>query len=215
MIYGAGGYGREVLDIFNASRVHGYDCAVFVDDGDLSPGTLINGAPFLGGWEAMLQLDPATTSVGIGVGNPKYRAILASKIRAAGYSLATLIDPMATVRPSAEIGEGVIIGAGAFVSCNARIDGNVLLNLSCLIGHDAVVGAHAVISPFAVLLGGAKVGVGSELGGSCQIFPRTNVGDWARVAMSAAVFKDVPANTTVSGNPARVVSQREAGWQLE
>lgn len=213
VIYGAGGFGREVLDIYQATGGAGHDAVAFVDDGDLAPGSRINGAELLGGWDALLKCDPASTQVCIGIGNPKYRARLAARLHAAGFRLATLIDPSAIVRPTAVLGAGTIVGARAFVSCNSKVGENVLLNVACLVGHDALVGPHTVVSPGVSILGGVKIGEGNDLGTGSQIFPRLELGPWAKVAMGTSVFKDVPANATVCGNPARVVQSRGEGWQ--
>ncbi|WP_409290873.1 sugar O-acetyltransferase [Peribacillus sp. SCS-37] len=56
---------------------------------------------------------------------------------------------------------------------------------------------------------GRPVTIGSNvwLGGGCIINPGITIGDNAVVASGAVVTKDVPPNTVVGGNPARILKQ--------
>lgn len=53
----------------------------------------------------------------------------------------------------------------------------------------------------------AAIGDNVYIGPGCSIFENVTIADNARIGARSVVVKDVPANTTVAGNPARVVSQ--------
>jgi maltose O-acetyltransferase len=53
-----------------------------------------------------------------------------------------------------------------------------------------------------------RLGVNAWAGAGCTVLPRLNIGDDSIVGAGAVVFKNVPCNVTVLGNPARVVKQR-------
>ncbi len=56
---------------------------------------------------------------------------------------------------------------------------------------------------------GAPVTIGHNvwLGGRCIILPGVTIGDNVTVAAGAVVTKNVPANTVVAGNPAKVIRE--------
>jgi serine acetyltransferase len=45
-----------------------------------------------------------------------------------------------------------------------------------------------------------------------MIVPGVTIGDGAIVAMGSVVTKDVPDGAIVGGNPAKIISQRDAEW---
>nr|WP_285849381.1 DapH/DapD/GlmU-related protein [Niallia taxi] len=54
---------------------------------------------------------------------------------------------------------------------------------------------------------GIPITVGNDvwIGGSCVILAGITIGDNSIVAAGSVVTKDVPANTVVAGNPAKVI----------
>jgi len=56
---------------------------------------------------------------------------------------------------------------------------------------------------------GIPITIGNNvwIGGSCVILPGVNIGDNSIVAAGSVVTKDVPANTIVAGNPAKIIKQ--------
>lgn len=124
----------------------------------------------------------------------------------------------------------------AFVSVDAglwaptSIGARTWLMKHAHVGHDVVVGADCELSPGVVVGGHAVIGNKVRIGIGALIRPFVNIGDGARVGMGAVVVKDVPANSLVYGNPARVRPwkgnagpdygsdpdpRRAAGWSRE
>ena len=56
---------------------------------------------------------------------------------------------------------------------------------------------------------GGPIHIGNDvwLGGSCVVLAGVTIGDGAVVAAGSVVTRDVPPNTVVAGNPARVLRQ--------
>ena len=101
------------------------------------------------------------------------------------------------IHPAARIGRGIMIDHATGV----------------VIGETAVVGNDASIL-HGVTLGGSgkasgdrhpKIGRGVMIGAGAKILGNIHVGDCARVASGSVVLKDVPANRTVAGVPAKIV----------
>lgn len=202
-IYGAGGGGQDIQDIFETDPRWAGREIVFLDDGKPS-GTVVNGRKIVGGLEALRRYAVDEIDVVIGVGLPQSRRRIADSVTASGYRFASICCATALVRANAEIGTGVIVSPLAFVNRNTVIGDHVLINVGAIIGHDVAIGAWSVVSPGVMLLGGVKVGAEVELGSGAVVLPGLTIGARAKIAMGATVFRDVAPGETVGGNPARV-----------
>ena len=70
-----------------------------------------------------------------------------------------------------------------------------------------MIGDFSHIAPGAVLCGNVKVGRKSFIGAGAVIRQGIIIGDNVMVGAGAVVIRDVPDNTTVVGNPQRVLSE--------
>ncbi|MBK03904.1 MAG: hypothetical protein CL932_10845 [Deltaproteobacteria bacterium] len=203
-IFGAGGFGKEVLDIVRAGYQDTYKHVAFLDDG-VENGTTIVNTKVEGGMDTARALSPETCEFVIALGSPALRKRLTHMIADMGHSFATLIDPTAIIQPSATIGEGTIVLPRVVVSSAAHIGQHCLLNIGAIVGHDVKMDDFVVVSPAAVLLGNTYFAEGVEVGSSATLYPGIKVGAWAKIAMCSAVYKDVPEEATVAGTPARIM----------
>ena len=204
LIIGAGGLGKEVVDILQSSPQGAeYDLA-FVDD-VIPPNTIVHGVRVLGNSSILCEVSPESTDICVAVGSPSIRRTLIEKIEGYGLSFATVIDPSALIRSSAVLGTGVIISAFAFVSCNTVVGSHAVINPCALVGHDVVIGRYAIVGGGASLSGGSRIGEGGTIGAGASVLYNTVVGDWATVGMGAVVYAFVENGITVIGNPARVL----------
>ena len=106
----------------------------------------------------------------------------------------------ADIHPAARIGRRLTIDHGVGVV----IGGTAIIGDDCLIYQGVTLGMTGKH-------GGKRhptVGSGVMLGASSIVLGDISVGDGALVGAGSVVVHDVPANTTVVGNPARVVRTR-------
>lgn len=101
------------------------------------------------------------------------------------------------------IGKGSIICPGVQITCDVEIGDFCLVNLNSTIGHDVKVGNYSSIMPGANVSGNVKIGECVLIGTGAQILQGLKIGNNAIVGAGAVVTKDVPANTTVVGVPAK------------
>ncbi len=117
------------------------------------------------------------------------------------------IHPRAVVSSSVKIGDGVMIAANATINPLVDIGRGVICNTSSSIDHECVIGDFSHIAPGAVLCGNVRVGRKSFIGAGAVIRQGIVIGDNVMVGAGAVVIRDVPDNTTVVGNPQRVLSE--------
>jgi UDP-3-O-[3-hydroxymyristoyl] glucosamine N-acyltransferase LpxD len=114
---------------------------------------------------------------------------------------------------------GVILDAGVHVGANTCIDrgswrdtrigaGTRIDNL-VHIAHNVRVGRVVCIVAQAMIAGSVEVHDGAWIGPSSSIHQRLTIGPRALVGMGAVVIRDVAADTTVAGVPARVIDSAQ------
>lgn len=208
-IYGSGGLGISVLDSVNEvnRELHTWDTVLFIDDVTAEKQRF--GVDILP-YDAFRKEYPASESVGIviAVGEPQNRERLYEKIRGDGYRLETLIHRDAFISPYAVIGEGAVLSRCA-VHAGCVIGKNVMIAENAVISHDSTVGDHCCIAPTVSVAGHCTLGKGVFVGSLSAMKDQITVGDYGVVAMSSAVYKDVPENCVAFGNPARILSRQD------
>lgn len=203
VIFGAGGHGRETLDIVEAINAvePTWAFAGFVDDGEVIADRLERrDVSLLGTTELLADSEPRYV---IGIGSPAVRAKLDEQLTAWVRIAATLIHPAATVASDNRIGDGVLLAAGARVTTNVTLGRHVHLNVNAVVSHDCVIGNYTTLSPGSLVNGDVQVGTGVFLGTGAIITPGITIGDHAVIGAGAVVVNDVPPGVTVKGVPAR------------
>jgi sugar O-acyltransferase (sialic acid O-acetyltransferase NeuD family) len=158
------------------------------------------------------ERDPAATvqgdiEVALAIGSPAGRAALAARVVAAGFALASVVHPAASIGPRVTSGAGAIIGPGVVLTCDITLGTAVIVNYGAMIGHDGVVGDHAFIAPGAHLAGNVHVGAQADVGIGASVIQGLRVGERAVVGAGAVVIRDVEPDTTVVGVPAAPIER--------
>ena len=203
VIVGAGGHGRETLDIVEAINAvePTWAFAGFVDDGEIIADRLERrDASLLGTTEILADTDLHYV---VGIGSPAVRAKLDEQLTAWGRTAATLIHPAATLASDNRISDGVLLAAGARVTTNVTLGRHVHLNVNAVVSHDCVVGDYTTLSPGSLVNGDVQIGTGVFLGTGAIITPGVTIGDHAVIGAGAVVVRDVPPGVTVKGVPGR------------
>lgn len=217
VIIGAGGFAREVLDIFDACNENGhrYDVLGYiVEPGFGKSGDIVNDKPILGGFEWLADRQDEISAV-CAVGAPEVRRRLVMEATSAGTRFCSIIHPSVRMSRWISIGSGVVIAAGCILTNQIRIGNHVQINLDCTIGHDVLIGDLVTVSPGTHVSGGVTISTGCHVGTGVNIINRLNLGEWSVIGAGSTVIRDVPPNATVVGVPAREVKKRESGWYLK
>jgi UDP-perosamine 4-acetyltransferase len=199
LLVGGGGHAKVVIDV---ARACGFEVAGFLDpDPDAPP---IGEARRLGGDEAA----PALLAQGlshafVALGDNRLRRKIGERLKAQGFTLATLVHPSAIVSPSAEIGAGVVVMPQAVVNAAARIGDHVIVNTGAVVEHDCVLGAGAHVAPRSAMGGCCAIGEEAFFGLGASARPQSRVGARATVGVGAVVIGEVAEDAVVVGAPAR------------
>lgn len=211
VIIGAGGFAREVLDIFEASKEAGQNYEVLgylVEVQYGLPGMLINDKPILGDF-SWLKEHAENIQVICGVGDPIVRKHLIERARDCGARFGNIIHPSAILTKYITLGEGIVIAAGCILTNQICIGDHVHVNLDCTIGHDCVLEDYATLAPGVHVSGCVTLGEGCYIGTGANIIDRKKVGKWSIVGAGSVVLSDVPQYSVAVGVPAKVIKTRE------
>lgn len=210
VVIGAGGFGREALDVVEAINQTAagvnYDILGVVDDRP-SPIALsrlaARGYLHLGSIRDWLNTHTPAAYV-IAIGNPIIRAAVSEVLQTRVDLVATvLVHPKAVLGSSLQMGGGTVVCAGAQISTNVTLKSHVHINPGAIIGHDTSLDDFVSINPGAVISGGVSVGQQTLIGAGAVVLQELQLGEKSTIGAGAVVTKNVGAEKTVIGIPAR------------
>jgi len=206
IIFGAGGFGREVqwlIERINQVE-HQWNILGYIDDRK-SKGDTINGHKILGGMDTLAEYC-GKAAITCSVGNSAARKKIINQIEQTwDFDFPNLIDPSVIRSGLIDMGKGNIICAANILTVNIKIEDFVIINLDCTVGHDAQIQSFTTINPSVNVSGGVMVEESVELGTGSQIIQGKKIGRNTIVGAGAVVVKDLPENCTAIGAPAKPV----------
>jgi sugar O-acyltransferase (sialic acid O-acetyltransferase NeuD family) len=208
-LFGAGGFGREVMSPAYEMLALLYDIRefelVFVVE-DLAEETALNGHRVISE-AAFLAHDVDQKQFNIAIADATVRERIATKMAAAGIEPFTIQAPNVVCYEHNDIDVGAILCAFTTVTANAKIGKFFHGNIYSYVAHDCVIGDFVTFAPSVhcngrvVVEDYAYIGTGAVLRQGTDSKPLV-IGKGATVGMGAVVTKSVPPFTTVVGNPA-------------
>ena len=206
VVVGAGGFGRETLDVIEDITSDGrerYEIVGVVDNPNpVALGRLRDrDVRYLGddGWLRHADAEFFT----VGIGDPQTRKRLVELYLASGLMPTTLVHPTANVGRRSSLGIGSVVCAGAVISTNVHIGAYATVNPNATIGHDARLKDFVSINPGAIISGEVSVGNYALIGAGAVVLEKLSIGEGSVVGAMACVTRDVADRATVKGIPAR------------
>jgi len=213
VIYGAGGFGREVAQLLADlnERKPRWSVLGYISDDVTLHGTISGDLPVIGGSD-WVRARPQPLAVAFGVGSPALRRKLVERVRAPHVSFPPLVHPTVTMGRRVTLGEGTIVCAAAVFTVDIHVGAFSTVNLCCTIGHDVVLGEYTTLAPSVNVSGNVTVGDGTDIGTGSKVIQGVSIGEWSIVGAGAVVSRDIPANVTAVGVPAKAIKERPSGW---
>jgi sugar O-acyltransferase (sialic acid O-acetyltransferase NeuD family) len=210
VIFGAGGFGREVkmlLDQINVVKKD-FNFIGYYDDG-VVPGTPINNHQVLGGLDDLLKIQEDVDVI-IAIASPAIKTKIVNSLEKSNFNFPILIHPNVFIgSESVKIGKGSIICAGCIITCNIEIDEFVILNLCCTVGHDTIIKSFCSFMPSVNISGEVVINENVYVGTGAKIINQLEIGKSTIVGAGALVSKSLPENCTAVGVPAKPIKYHE------
>ena len=103
------------------------------------------------------------------------------------------------------VGIGVMMAPYVQLSVDSYVSDNCILLGNSFIGHDSVLEQYVSVANHATIGARVRVGKGVHIGTNATIRQGVTIGDFSLVGMGSVVLKDVPPESIVVGNPARIL----------
>ena len=211
-VFGASGCGRGVLPLLRAQlakETSPWDL-VFVDDNP--PAASLNGHRVLT-YDQWLAEPAESRHISLAIANGAIREKLGERCAADGVRFAEARAANVVELDDVHIGEGAILCPFVTLTSNIRIGRQFHANLYSYVEHDCVIGDFVTFAPGVHCNGNIRIEDHAYIGAGAVIKQGVPgrplvIGRGAVVGMGAVVTKDIPAGTTVVGNPARPMNSK-------
>lgn len=211
ILVGAGGCMREIVwQIQELNR----ECPLWKIDGYVDAKTPVDEAPcvvgkeeipFLGTDEYLLTMQEPV-NVAVCVGNPSLRKKIALDLKKNPcIYFPNLILGDTRICEDVQMGIGCIVSMDARISTNVQMGDFVFLNTGSMICHDGRIGDFVTLSPDVKLAGNVRIDREAEIGIGAKVIQGIAIGEKAIVGAGSVVVKNIEAECTAVGVPARKI----------
>ncbi len=206
-VYGASGFGREVMPLVRQQYKSEETSFVFIDDGITAKS--VNGHDVLS-YEDFLSHNDDDKSVVVAIADSQIRERIEQKCLNDGIQISFLQSETVLIGDECEIGAGFILCGFVQLTSNLVIGKSFHANIYSYVAHDCLIGDYVTFAPGVKCNGNVHIGDHAYIGTGAILKQGTPdkpliIGPRAIVGMGAVVTKDVAADTVVVGNPARML----------
>lgn len=208
-VYGASGYGREVMPLAREwvmKQGVSLNRLVFIDD-SVDVADMVNGHQILS-YAEFLNKAATERFACIAIANSTIREKISTQLQADSVLDWSIQAQNCVIMDEVQIGSGAILSPFVTLTSNIRIGKYFHANIYSYVAHDCVIGDYVTFAPSVHCNGNiiiedhAYIGTGAILKQGTSQKPLV-IGRGAVIGMGAVVTKSVPAGVTVIGNPAK------------
>ena len=207
-IYGAGGFGREVLCLINSINQQElrYNFIGFFDD-NLKIETTISNYKVIGGINELNSYKKPLCLV-IAIGRSKSVKDIVCKITNKKIEFPNLIAPNVIIydQSKLKIGKGNIVLFNCILSVDVIIGDFNIMNFIVCLGHDAKIGNFNIFSPSVKISGNAIIGDSNFFGVCSIVLQGKKIGMNTTVGANSVIMRNTKDNCLYLGNPALYIN---------
>lgn len=209
-IYGASGFGREIMPIARQLLENNVNCElVFIDDNPESD--QINGHRILT-FEEFKAHPAGSKYISIAIANSKAREMLFEKISNNGIHHWSITALQTMLMDDCTVGENSILCSFVTLTSNIKIGKSFHANIYSYVAHDCVIGDFVTFAPSVKCNGNVEISDHAYIGTGAIIKQGKpgrplKIGRGAIIGAGAVVTKNVPEGVTVIGNPAVLLTK--------
>ena len=207
-IYGAGGFGKEVVCILNKinEKVPTWDFLGFFDDGIAKDTPISHFGRVLGSIED-LNAWCQPIAVVFAIGRPQTIQFIVNRITNPMVEFPNLVHPDAFFADPTSLimGKGNVIVRAVSFSCDVEIGNFNQFNSISALAHDVKVGSFNVFMPLSRISGGAQIGNLNLFGIGSVVLQNVRIGSNTRIGAGSYVVRGTKDGFLYFGNPARKV----------
>jgi len=210
ILIGGGGHCKVVIS--QLRKMNNFEIVGIIDK-DKPIGTKILDIEIIGRDEDLVNfyergIQYALITIGSTKDNLK-RQILFNMAKSFGFKFPIIISPEAIVDKNVDIDEGTVIMPGSVINVGSIIGKNCIINSGSIIEHDCKIGDHCHIAPGVHISGGVEIDDLSFVGIGSIIIQGIKIGKNVTIGAGSVVIRDIPENTIVVGNPAKVIKNKD------
>jgi len=204
IIIGASGLATQVTDV--VQRIFAEEKITYFDNvSELPDSPTKFGFPILTSFEELFTTLENDQEVYFAIASIQAKEIFMEKLKEKNITFKQLIAQTAKLgRNNVQVGSGTLVLEDVSIESNVTIGEMCLLNTASKVFHDSVIGDFCEIAPMAMVLGKCNVGNKVFIGANAVILPGITIGNNVIIGAGSVVTKDIPDNTNVKGNPAKV-----------
>lgn len=212
-IYGASGFGREVLPLLKVQRTNPDSHIVFIDDGVTE--NFINGIPVYN-FDEFHRLKSVTKEVCIAISDFKVRRTLFGKLEENNVAHISVFSDNCLVLDDVSIGANSILCPFVTLTTNIKIGKAFHANLYSYVGHDCEIGDFVTFAPGVKCNGNVRIENNVYVGSGAiikqgRLGKPLVIGEGAVIGMGAIISKDVPPGAVVLATPSKPLARKGLG----
>ena len=209
VIIGSGGLAREVRWLIEECNKQDKRWNILGWITNEPQDTMIAGLPVMGDDEWLISYEkPIDAVVSIGSGVIR-RKIVESYRRNPNIVYPNIIAPNVSMSNSVKMGYGNIITFQGVFTVDIQIGNFLISNIASTVGHDCRIHDYVTLFPGVHISGDVSLGECVSIGTGANILQGLSIGDNTFIGAGAAVVRNIPANCTAVGVPAKPLEKRD------
>jgi sugar O-acyltransferase (sialic acid O-acetyltransferase NeuD family) len=194
-IFGASGHAKVIIECLEANSIP--ITAIF--DDDKSKLTVL-------GYSVSHNNPMEKEEIIIAIGNNLIRKEITVSNN---FKFGIAIHPSALLSNRAKIGKGTVVFHKAIIQSDVKIGEHCIINTAATIDHDCTIDNFVHIAPGVTICGNVSIGELTLVGAGTIILPNLIIGKNCIIGAGSVIICNIPDNTTVFGNPAKIKNKND------